>query len=42
MQRRGAQELFALKKEKEMNQIDQQDTCELLRTAGFKEQTCYM
>jgi len=42
MQRRGAQALFARKKEKEMNQIDQQDPCELLRTAGFKEQTCYM
>ena len=37
MQRRGAQALFALKKEKEMNQIDQQDPCELLRTAGFTE-----
>jgi hypothetical protein len=35
MQRRGAQALFARKKEKEMNQIDQQDPCELLRTAGF-------
>jgi hypothetical protein len=37
MQRRGAQALFARKKEKEMNQIDQQDPCELLRTAGFTE-----
>src|SRR5260221_3610696 len=37
MQRRGAQAVFALKKEKEMNQIDQQDPCELLRTAGFTE-----
>jgi hypothetical protein len=34
---RGAQALFALKKEKYMNQIDQQDPCELLRTAGFTE-----
>src|SRR6266478_8083332 len=37
MQRRGAQALFARKKEKDMNQIDQQDPCELLRTAGFTE-----
>ena len=37
MHRRGAQALFARKKEKEMNQIDQQDPCELLRTAGFTE-----
>ncbi len=34
---RGAQALFALRKEKYMNQIDQQDPCELLRTAGFTE-----
>jgi hypothetical protein len=35
MHRRGAQALFALKKEKYMNQIDREDPCELLRTAGF-------
>jgi hypothetical protein len=28
---------IALKKEKYMNQIDRQDPCELLRTAGFTE-----
>jgi hypothetical protein len=37
MQRRGAQALFARKKEKDMNQIDRQDPCELLRTTGFTE-----
>src|SRR5260370_16464999 len=36
-QRRDSDVLFARKKEKEMNQIDQQDSCELLRTAGFTE-----
>src|SRR5260370_16893009 len=36
-QRRGAKALCECKKEKEMNQIDQQDPCELLRTAGFTE-----
>src|SRR5260370_39147344 len=37
MQRRGAQALFARKKEQDMNQIDRQDPCEPLRTAGFTE-----
>jgi hypothetical protein len=37
MHRRGTQVLFALKKEKYMNQIDRQDPRELLRTAGFTE-----
>src|SRR5260370_33894613 len=36
-QRRDSDFLFARKKEKEMNQIDQQDFCELLRAAGFTE-----
>src|SRR5260370_22456011 len=36
-QRRGAKALCECKKEKEMNRIDQQDPCELLRTAGFTE-----
>jgi hypothetical protein len=36
-QRRDSDVLLARKKEKEMNQIDQQDPCELLRTAGFTE-----
>src|SRR5258708_20199042 len=36
-QRRESAVLFARKKEKDMNQIDQQDPCELLRTAGFTE-----
>src|SRR5260221_9928666 len=36
-QRRESDVLFARKKEKEVNQIDQQDPCELLRTAGFTE-----
>ena len=37
MQRRGAQALFALEKEKDMNQIDQQNPCEPLRAVGFTE-----
>src|SRR5260370_16164304 len=36
-QRRDSDGLFARKKEKEMNRIDQQDPCELLRTAGVTE-----
>jgi hypothetical protein len=36
-QRRDSDVLFARKKEKDMNQIDRQDPCELLRTAGFTE-----
>ena len=36
-QRRDSDVLFARKKEKEMNQIDRQDPCERLRTAGFTE-----